>query len=112
MKKQVPKNVKFIRFIYLGLTIGLLSWILLWGSNSYFNVFRLERKVAKAEVKVGKTNAQNDSLRGVNYSLKTNPDVAEEVAREQHGWIKDDEVVWRFKPAPVEENPKLKEKGK
>lgn len=108
MKKQRSGNSKALRLVYLALILFLLSWILLWGSNSFYQVWKQKQRIQKLQIQSDKLAAENDSLRRETYRLKTDPDAAEEVAREQHGMIKPDEVIYRFKPAQADTLAKRK----
>ena len=94
MKKQSNKNRKFLNFIYVLFILLLLSWILFWGNNSFYKKWKLKRKIDRMEQQYNTLKAQNDSLADYNYRLKTDPETAEEVAREEHGLIKSDETVF------------------
>jgi cell division protein FtsB len=87
MKKQSNKNRKFLNFIYVLFILLLLSWILFWGNNSFYKKWKLKRKIDRMEQQYNTLKAQNDSLADYNYRLKTDPETAEEVAREEHGLI-------------------------
>jgi len=109
MKKQSNKNRKFLNFIYVLFILLLLSWILFWGNNSFYKKWKLKRKIDRMEQQYNTLKAQNDSLADYNYRLKTDPETAEEVAREEHGLIKSDETVFIFKEAS---NDSLKQEQK
>ena len=94
MKKQSNKNRKFLNFIYVLFILLLLSWIFFWGNNSFYKKWKLKRKIDRMEQQYNTLKAQNDSLADYNYRLKTDPETAEEVAREEHGLIKSDETVF------------------
>lgn len=99
MKKQKPRNKRVHRLLYWLVILFLLSWILLWGRNSFYQVWKQKQALQELQTKSDRLRLDNDSLRGETSRLKTDPDAAEEVAREQHGMIKPDEVIYRFKPA-------------
>jgi len=101
MKKQGKTN-KLQRLLYLAAIVFLLSWILFWGRNSFFNVWKQKQDLREMQAEHERIKAENDSLRRETTRLKTDPDAAEEVAREQHGMIKPDEVIYRFKQAPAD----------
>jgi cell division protein FtsB len=102
MKKPNPKNRSIINLLYILLAVFLLSWILIWGTNSFYHKWKLQRKARQTELKYQALKAQNDSLSRANTRLKTDPAAAEEVAREEHGLIKADETVYIFKQADAD----------
>ena len=112
MKKQSNKNRRFLNFIYVLLILLLLSWILFWGNNSFYKKWKLKRKINRMEQQYNTLKAQNDSLANYNYRLKTDPEAAEEVAREEHGLIKSDETVFIFKEATNDSLKQDQQSGK
>jgi cell division protein FtsL len=109
-KTNPLENKKPIRIIYLILVVVLLSATLFFGRNSFLKVILNKREVASLEQKVNILKAENEKLRKENHELKTNPEVIEKIAREQLGYQKSNEKVYRFIPPPPEEkNTKRKE---
>ena len=103
-KKSNPLEKKRpVRIIYLILIVFLLLTTMFWGRNSFLKVYLKHREVAKLEQSVKVLKAENDRLRKENQQLKSNPEVIEKIAREQFGYQKDDEKVYRFIPPPPEE---------
>jgi len=76
----------------------VISWILLWGENSFFKTWNMGRKVERLEQEMNELQAINDSLKQENQRLKTDPKAAESVAREKFGLTKEGEKVFRFIP--------------
>lgn len=102
MKTKQNKPKKVIRLVYWMIFVILAGWIMLWGTNSFYNTYRLRRSMEEMRAKVEKLSAVNDSLRSENEKLKTNLDAAEKAARERFGLVKPGEKVFRFIPAPEE----------
>ncbi|MFO8145633.1 MAG: septum formation initiator family protein [Candidatus Syntrophosphaera sp.] len=102
MKKQKPKYRKAMNLLVLLILLFLLSWILIWGDNSFYKVWKQKREISTIREENESLKAENDSIARQNTRLKSDPEVAEEVAREEHGLIKPDEVIYRFKPAQPE----------
>jgi len=92
------ERIKLPRLIYIGAIVFLLSWILFWGRNSFWNTHFVRRELKRMEAEVAKLSVMNDSLRIQNERLKTSLDAAEKAAREQFGLIKPDEKVFFFIP--------------
>jgi cell division protein FtsB len=99
-----------IRIIYWALIILFLSLTLFWGHNSFVRMAKKKIEVARLQEKVDLLRAENDSLRHENHELKTNPQVIEKIAREQLGYQKDGEKVFRFLPDPATNQDKKKGK--
>jgi len=112
MKKKTPnlERKRPIQIIYFILIVILVSSTLFYGRNSFLKVFLRHREVAKLEQKVNFLKAENDRLKRENHALKTNPEVIEKIAREQLGYQKNSEKVYRFiPPPPVDKKAKHKE---
>ncbi len=99
MKKQKTPYRKAINLIFMAIALLLLSWILIWADNSFLKVWQQNREIDAIKQKNEALKAENDSIARQNDRLKSDPEAAEEVAREEHGLIKPDEVIYRFKPA-------------
>ena len=106
--KKPRKFSKGARLVYLAVILFLLSWILVWGNNSFYHVWKQKRAIRELKIQSDRIKAENDSLNHATNRLKTDPEAAEEVAREEHGMIKPDEVIYRFKPARPDTTAKKK----
>ncbi|MFB3845470.1 MAG: septum formation initiator family protein [Candidatus Cloacimonadaceae bacterium] len=97
--KTAPlEKKKPIRVFYWLIVIVLLALTLFFGRNSFLKMTQKKLEVAKLQSKVEQLKAENDSLRKENQDLKTDPAVIEKIAREQFGYQKSDEKVFRFLP--------------
>lgn len=106
MRTRVKELSPVFRFGFWAL-VGLMAlWILLLGANSFFNTWKLQRKVQQLEQQTLFLKAQNDSLSQENVRLKTDPETAEKAAREKFGLTKEGETVFRFVPAKEDESKK------
>jgi len=99
MKSRTAQCPAIVRYVFWLIVAFLLAWILFFGQNSFWNTMQLKRKVDKLETEAANLKATNDSLMKENARLKTDPEAAEQAAREQFGLIKPDEKVFRFVPA-------------
>lgn len=109
-KTNLLEQKKPVRILFLVLIVAILASTVFFGRNSFLKVFMNKREVAKLEQKVQILKTENDRLRKENHELKTNPEVIEKIAREQLGYQKNNEKVYRFIPPPPEEkSPKQKE---
>lgn len=106
IKTNPLERRKPIRIIYWAVTILLLSLTLFFGRNSFIKMAQKKIEIANLQEKVDLLRTQNDSLRKENNELKTNPQVIEKIAREQLGYQKDGEKVFRF----LHETPTSQEK--
>jgi cell division protein FtsB len=108
MKQQNVNAPRIVRYAFIAALLFLLSWVLVWGRNSFYHAWVGARKTNKLEQSVEKLKAVNDSLSEEVNRLQTNPEAAEKVAREKYGLIKENETVYRF----VEGEGEKGEKGK
>ncbi|MBM4404060.1 MAG: septum formation initiator family protein [Candidatus Cloacimonetes bacterium] len=98
MTNHAKQHITLPHLIYIGAILFLLSWIIFWGRNSFWNTHFVRRDLKRMETEVTKLKTVNDSLRNENERLKTSLDAAEKAAREQFGLIKPGEKVFRFIP--------------
>jgi cell division protein FtsL len=98
-----------VRVIYWIIIVIFVSLTLFFGRNSVVQVMIKKQEVAKLEQKVNLLKAENDKLRKENHELQTNPELIEKIAREQLGYQKTGEKVYRFIPPPPPD-PKSKQK--
>lgn len=107
MKRERQQSPAYVKWIYWGALIFVISWVTLWGSNSFLRTGLMHRSLNKLQASVNTLQAQNDSLRQENELLKTNLETAEKTARERFGLTKPGEKVFRFVPAaPPKEDGK------
>ncbi len=95
-KKEVPV---VLRYIYYAVIVLLLIWIGFTGRNSFWKTVKLKKELQVLEQETLRLKAINDSLQLENQRLKTDPQAAEKAAREQFGFTKPGEQVFRFVPA-------------
>lgn len=103
VKTNSLEQKKPIRIVYWAIIIIFISITLFLGRNSFIKVILHKNETAKLEEKVNLLRAENEKLRKENHELKTNPEVIEKIAREQLGYQKKDEKVYRFLPPQSEE---------
>jgi cell division protein FtsB len=103
MKSRKYKTPKVINYVFWAILLILTGWILLWGTNSFYNTHRLRKELVQIRTKVDRLVAVNDSLRSENEKLSTSLDAAEKAARERFGLVKPGEKVFRFIQSPDEE---------
>ena len=99
MKRDKQPSPAYVKWIYWGALIFVVSWLTIWGGNSFLRTRLLRRTLKQMEHSVGLLEVQNDSLRQENEKLKTNLETAEKTARERFGLTKPGEKVFRFVPA-------------
>jgi len=103
VKNGTLERKKPVRIICWTIIIVVVSIILFFGRNSFLKVFLYKNEVSTLEEKVQLLKSENDKLRRENHELKTNPEVIEKIAREQLGYQKSGEKVYRFIPPTTEE---------
>ncbi|NLK50735.1 MAG: septum formation initiator family protein [Candidatus Cloacimonetes bacterium] len=96
MKSRAERPKAIVRLLFYAAMLFLLSWILLWGDNSFLNTWNIGRRVEALEKEMKELKAQNEELKQENERLKTDPMAAEKVAREKFGFTKEGEKVFRF----------------
>jgi cell division protein FtsB len=106
MKTRSKELSPAIRFSFWAAVALLALWILLLGSNSFLNTWKLQHRVQLLEKETMHLKALNDSLAQENLRLKTDPETAEKAAREKFGLTKADETVFRFVPAKEDDSKK------
>lgn len=94
---------KPMRYLFWFLLIIMIASAFIWGRNSFLKVLLSYREVAKLEQKVNTLKSENERLTKENNELKTNPEVIEKIAREELGYQKSGEKVYRFIPSQVDE---------
>lgn len=110
MKQQTKDAPRIVRVLFAAVLIFLLSWIVVWGRNSFYHTWIGARRTSKLEKSVQHLQAVNDSLSQEIHRLQTSPEAAEKVAREKYGLIKENETVYRFVSGDSEEEKEGKKK--
>jgi cell division protein FtsB len=100
MNKDLPKYYKFYRILFAAIILFVLSWVLIWSNYSLWNKMKLSHRKHNTVTELNRLKAEGDSLARANNQLKTDPAIAEEVAREDHGFIQKGETVYRFGQTP------------
>lgn len=108
MKSRTKELHPTLKFVFWAILAIILLWILILSGNSFFNTWKLQRRVALLEKETLALKAVNDSLSAENNRLKTDPETAEKAAREKFGLTKPDETVFRFVPAEEEDDKSKK----
>lgn len=105
MKQKTDPMVKKkpMRYLFWLILVIIIASTVIFGHNSFLKIFLSYREVAKLEEKVNTLKAENDRLTKENHELKTNPDVIEKIAREELGYQKSGEKVYRFIPSQVDD---------
>ncbi|MDY0151200.1 MAG: septum formation initiator family protein [Candidatus Cloacimonas sp.] len=106
MKTRSATISPTLRFSFWAVVTLLALWVLILGTNSFLNTWKLQRRVQTLETETLHLKALNDSLAQENERLKTDPETAEKAAREKFGLTKPDETVFRFVPAKEDDTKK------
>ena len=77
----------------------MAGYYAIWGGEySAWDLVRLRRDRAAAEVELAETRAGVDSLRRLAVRLEQQDSAVERIARERFGMIRDGELLYRFVP--------------
>jgi cell division protein FtsB len=93
----------FLKRLLLPALIGLSVYFALFGGEySVFEVRRVRGENLELEQRLIESERANDSLRTRAEALDTDSATIEQLAREEHGMIREGEVLYRFAPAPID----------
>ena len=107
-KTNPLERKKLFRIIYWTV-LGLFLFSALFVSqNSFYKVYKAKNEINRLQEKVDTLMIKNERLQRENQELRTNPMAVEKIAREQLGYQKSGEKVYRFLPPAVEEKKKVK----
>lgn len=99
MRPQASKPKAVVRLLFYASLVFVISWILIWGGNSFLRTWNMGRKVEALEKEMNELKAINEALIQENQRLKSDPKAAEKVAREKFGFTREGEKVFRFVPS-------------
>jgi cell division protein FtsB len=88
------------RFISLALLLGaiiLLGWILI-GPGNAFKYYETKAKLEEIQAENERLKGENSSLQNEIEKLTSDPGYIEEVARDKHGFLKKNEMVFELTP--------------
>lgn len=91
---------------WLILLIFLLSTLVI-SRYSFFKVHQAQKEIKLLQAKVDTLAVKNKRLKMENLELKTSPLAVEKIAREQLGYQKTGEKVYRFLPPATEDRKKV-----
>ena len=87
------------RRLLAGGALLVAGYYALWGGEySAWDLVRLRRERAAAEVRLAETRAGVDSLRRLAVRLERQDSAVERIARERFGMIRAGEILYRFVP--------------
>ena len=104
--KKAPRSAAggaFLRWLILPALIGLSVYFALFGGEySVFEVRRVRAENLELEQRLVESERANDSLRTWAEALETDSATIERLAREQHGMIREGEVLYRIAPPTID----------
>ena len=104
--KKAPRSAAggaFLRRLILPALVGLSVYFALFGGEySVFEVRRVRVENLELEQRLVESERANDSLRTWAEALETDSATIERLAREQHGMIREGEVLYRIAPPPID----------
>lgn len=107
-KTNPLERKKLFKIFYWGMLILLLGSILIFSRNSFLSVYKAQKEINVLQTKVDTLLIRNERLQKENLQLKTDPLAVEKIAREQLGYQKSGEKVYRFLPPATDEKKKKK----
>jgi cell division protein FtsB len=87
----------------LGLITILLLFSSLFGERGFLHLLRLKEEKLALEEKNAITQKENALLRSRIQKLKRDDRVLERLVREELGWVKDGEILYRFR-SPIDQD--------
>jgi len=99
VKPRSNRPKPLLRLVFYVAMLFVISWILLWGENSFLRTWNMGRRVQALEKEMKELQTINEELKQENQRLKSDPKAAEKVAREKFGLTKEGEKVFRFIPS-------------
>lgn len=90
-KKDVLK-ISFISLLFLGL---IITW-LAFGERGFIHLYRMEKERQAYLEKIQKLENDNRKLMEQVKRLQNDEDYIETMARKELGFIKDNEIIFRF----------------
>ncbi len=91
---------------YLG--VALLATLFvhdLFGDRGYFAMKRTQRQAEKLSQEIQKIDAENRALAEQVKSLKTDPDLIERIARDEMGYARPGELIFKLPPRGTDRPP-------
>ena len=84
----------------LFVVVGVLVLAFGGSDDGLFRLWQKRQELAEAETRIGRLQAENDSLWQVLWRLENDPAYVEKVAREEYGMVKEGERVYRLRTEP------------
>jgi cell division protein FtsL len=106
-KTNPLERKKLFKIVYWAVLLIFLASTLIFSRNSFLNVYKAKREINRLQEKVDTLLIKNERLQKENLELKTNPLAVEKIAREQLGYQKSGEKVYRFLPPPANDKKKV-----
>ena len=100
--KQKPKTSlsllqrKRLRRICFGLVAAMILWILFAPGRGLYHLHQRSKYLAELEEESQKLVQQNSDINRDIERLQSDDEYLEQVAREEHGMLKDNEMVFDF----------------
>jgi cell division protein FtsB len=95
-RRRRSRSGRVVRLI-VPAVVGVAGYFALFGGEfSAFDVRRARAEIGQAQAQLDGLRAETDSLRLRADSLENDPAAIERVAREQYGFIRDGEILYKF----------------
>lgn len=90
MERFAASLVWIAAIVGIGLSIGYIFW------PQFMKYEELKRNEKSLELRIEGEQEKNIRLRQEEYSLRTDPEYVEKVAREKLGLVKPGEIIYKF----------------
>lgn len=111
-RSRTLKRIR-LRWIVLGVIAIVFGYVYIGGSYGWYNIWKLRQQRSQLEAELKELESRNRVLTGELELLEGDAETDERTrfelerrAREQHGMVREDELIYRF-PAEVEDTTEV-----
>ncbi len=111
-RSRTLKRIR-LRWIVLGVIAIVFGYVYIGGSYGWYNIWKLRQQRSQLEAELKELESRNRVLTGELELLDGDAETDERTrfelerrAREQHGMVREDELIYRF-PAEVEDTTEV-----
>lgn len=105
LRRKLGRKRHLATLLVLGGLTAYLLLVAVFGEQGLLKVRQLRRERIELEERVAALQAETAELRSDVRGMQSDPFLYEKAAREQLGLVKPGEVVYDFRPDPLERSP-------